>query len=416
MSDGIWLLLGLLLLAYLGSNLVGGRAIRGFGLPSGSEYLVLGFALGPHVLDVVGRSLAHTFEPVVLVGTGWLALVMGVGYVRVADRWINPGRAAVGVLLAAVCCVAVTAAVYFLAPMVAGFHGFQRLAIALGVGACASATTRHSVRWVVERHGARGPLADFAADAARASALVPPLALTVLFALSPGGALPSVPVIGRVGITLGFGAMMGLLAAQLLGRDFRRDESWGVMLGTGLLTLGAADRAGLSLIGATFAMGLALASSRHRLDIKAMLTPTEKPVLLPVVLLAGAYVSLKLPTAVFVLVGLAVVAKVLTRVWLGTLLALGPARGTGADFGVSMLASGGFTIAVALAFSTRFPGVASDAVLLFAVVSTVLGEWLAPAALRRSLGRAGELHMVAEGDGGRLSDAPDSLVSRESHG
>ena len=68
MSDGIWLLLGLLLLAYLGSNLVGGRAIRGFGLPSGSEYLVLGFALGPHVLDVLGRSLAHTFEPVVLPG------------------------------------------------------------------------------------------------------------------------------------------------------------------------------------------------------------------------------------------------------------------------------------------------------------------------------------------------------------
>ena len=45
MSEGIWLLLGLLLIAYLGSNLVGGRAIRGFGLPSGSEYLVLGFAL-----------------------------------------------------------------------------------------------------------------------------------------------------------------------------------------------------------------------------------------------------------------------------------------------------------------------------------------------------------------------------------
>jgi len=98
-SDGIWLLLGLLLLAYLGSNLVGGRAIRGFGLPSGSEYLVLGFALGPHVFDALGRSLAHTFEPVVLVGTGWLALVIGVGYVRVADRWIKPSRAAAGVVL-----------------------------------------------------------------------------------------------------------------------------------------------------------------------------------------------------------------------------------------------------------------------------------------------------------------------------
>ena len=416
MSDGIWLLLGLLLLAYLGSNLVGGRAIRGFGLPSGSEYLVLGFALGPHVLDVLGRSLAHTFEPVVLVGTGWLALVVGVGYTRGADRWISPGRAAVGVLLGALSCVAVAAAVYFTAPQLGNFQGFSRLAIALGMGACASATTRHSVRWVVERHGARGPLADFAADAARASALVPPLTLAILFALAPGGGLPSVPVLGRIAITLGFGAGLGLIAALLLGRDFRRDESWGVLLGTGLLTVGAADRAGLSLLGAMMAMGLTLAASRHRLDIKAMLTPTEKPVLLPVTLLAGAYLNLKLPTAVFLLVGAAVLIKVAARLLLGVALSAGPARGTGADFGLSMLASGGFTIAAALAFSTRVPGIASDAVLLFAVVSTILGEWLAPAALRRSLERAGELHAVDPEEMGRSSDAPDEIVGRESHG
>jgi len=414
-SDGIWLLLGLLLLAYLGSNLVGGRAIRGFGLPSGSEYLVLGFALGPHVLGLLGRSLAHTFEPVVLVGTGWLSLVIAVGYVRVADRWISPGRAAVGVLLGLLTCAAVTAAVYALAPRLGGFQGFRRLALALGMGACASATTRHSVRWVVERHGARGPLADFAADTARASSMVPPLALTLLFALAPGGALPGVPAIGRVAITLGLGAGLGLIAALLLGRDFRRDESWGVLLGTGLLTVGAADRAGLSLLGAMFGMGLILAASRHRLEIKAMLTPTEKPVLLPVTLLAGAYLNLKLPVLMFVLVGLAVAAKVAARVLLGLALGTGPARGTGADFGMSMLASGGFTIAAALAFSTRVPGVASDAVLLFAVVSTILGEALSPAALRSSLEHAGELHAVQPEDMARPSDAPPAFVEREGH-
>jgi hypothetical protein len=80
-----------------------------------------------------------------------------------------------------------------------------------------------------------------------------------------------------------------------------------------------------------------------------------------------------------------------------------------------MLASGGFTIAAALAFSTRVPGVASDAVLLFAVVSTVLGEWVAPAALRRSLARAGELHAVEHAEPARPADAP-ALAQRESHG
>ena len=109
-------------------------------------------------------------------------------------------------------------------------------------------------------------------------------------------------------------------------------------------------------------------------------------------------------------------AKLVARVFLGVALGAGPARGAGADFGLSMLASGGFTIAAALAFSTRVPGVASDAVLLFAVVSTILGEWLAPAALRRSLARAGELHAVAPEEMGRPSDAPPGFVERESHG
>lgn len=415
-EDSIWLLLGLLLVAYLGGALVGDRAIRGFGLPSGAEYLVLGFALGPHVFDLMGRSVARTFEPVVLVGTGWLALVVSVSYVRVADRWVEPSRAALGVALGALCCAVVAAVVYGAAPLLGIFDGFSRLAVALGMGACASATTRHSVRWVVERHGARGPLADLAADAARASAIVPPLTLSILFALAPGTGFPTWPATARIGLTLGFGAFVGVLAVLLLGRDFRRDESWGVLLGTGLLTVGAADRVGLSLLGATFAMGLVLAASRHRLEIKAMLSPTEKPVLLPITLLAGAYVNLDLPRSVLVLVGVAVVAKVGVRVLSGVILRFGKARGTALDFGLSMLASGGFTVACALAFSTRVPGAASDAVLLFAVVSTILGELIAPSALQRSLGRAAELHLVPPEELARQSDAPPPVRSRESHG
>ena len=58
MSDGQWLRLGLLLRAYLGSNLVSGRAIRGFGLPSGSEYLVLGFALAFGLREIFNKRRA----------------------------------------------------------------------------------------------------------------------------------------------------------------------------------------------------------------------------------------------------------------------------------------------------------------------------------------------------------------------
>src|SRR5882724_4742462 len=84
--NAIAFLLALLALAYVGSILVGGRAIRGFGLASGAEYLVLGFVLGPQLLSVVSHSLIDGFQAVIMVGVSWLGLVLGVSYLRVAVR------------------------------------------------------------------------------------------------------------------------------------------------------------------------------------------------------------------------------------------------------------------------------------------------------------------------------------------
>jgi hypothetical protein len=268
------------------------------------------------------------------------------------------------------------------------------IAFAAVAGIVCSETTRHSVRWVVERHGAKGPLADLAADTARASALFGSLALSVVNSWLPGAALPGFSVLERVGVSLGLGVVLGLTATLLLGREFRRDESWGILLGTSLLGTGAAARLNLSPLSTTFAMGLTLAIvSRHRLDIKAMVTPTEKPVLLPVALLAGAYVNVKLPTVLLVIVGAALVVKILARVLCGSLLSVSmkPVRGVGLEVGGSMLSSGALALALALAFAVRHPGTVADSVLLLAALGVLIGEWLGPGALRRALSRAGEI-------------------------
>src|SRR5688572_16341494 len=75
--------IGLLFLAYVGSIVVGGRAVRGYGLPSGSEYLLLGFLLGPYVLGILNREVLEALQPFLVVGAGWLLLVSGMdwGYV-----------------------------------------------------------------------------------------------------------------------------------------------------------------------------------------------------------------------------------------------------------------------------------------------------------------------------------------------
>lgn len=392
--NAIAFLLGLLVLSYLGSILVGGRTIRGFGLASGAEYLVLGFVLGPQVLSVVNRSLVDTFQPVVLVGVSWLGLVLGVSYLRVGERRVPLPHIALGVAMSALVSACVSGVVFFGASYFSPLPRVEVIAFAATAGMACSETTRHSVRWIVERYGAKGPLADLAADTARASALFAALALSVVNGWLPGAALPGISVFERVLVSIGLGVVLGFTAALLLGREFRRDESWGILLGTSLLGTGAAARLNLSPFSATFAMGLTLAIvSRHRVDIKAMITPTEKPVLLPVVLLAGASVNVKLPVPLLVLVAAALVAKILARVLCGGLLSATTksVKGVGVEFGGSMLSCGALGLAVALALSVRHPGVVADTVLLLAAVGVLLGEWLGPAALRRALTRTGEI-------------------------
>ena len=127
MSGGIATLLGLLVVAFIGSMLVGGRTIRGFGLPSGAEYLVLGVVVGPHVLGVLPRSTAHSFEPILLCAAAWLAFVIGVSYLLVGRRRVHVGRALVGIFTAVLVGGGVAGALWFTLGILGISSGFERL-------------------------------------------------------------------------------------------------------------------------------------------------------------------------------------------------------------------------------------------------------------------------------------------------
>src|SRR5690606_36788048 len=100
----------LLAAAYFGSLLAEGRAIRGFGLPSGAEWLMLGVVLGPHVLGVFQASMIRDLEPLVVVGLGWTALVLGIDFGYIGERRVSSRGLLLGISLSALCCVAVASA------------------------------------------------------------------------------------------------------------------------------------------------------------------------------------------------------------------------------------------------------------------------------------------------------------------
>lgn len=390
--SGIGLLLVLLVLAYTGSILVGGRAIRGFGLPSGSEYLLLGFVVGPHALNVAERSVVGEFAPLALVGMGWLALVTGLDFGVVGERRIRKRSVAVSLSLGVATAAVVACPVAWLAEARFGLPSREAWLLGGGMGAALSETTRHAVRWVVQRHSAQGPLSNLIAEVADADDAVGLLLLAALFAFGSGASAEQAAV--RLGITLGGGIAVGVLVAILFAMEHRLSESWGLLIGAALIAIGGAARLELAVVSTCFLMGVTLSLlSRHREEIRNMLRPTHSPVVLPVLLLAGATVDVDVIGRFGWLVAAALAARVLAKLLGGAALARvsGAPRGTARAAGLGMLSSGSVSVMVGLAYALQFPGDVGKLVLLTAVLSSVLGELVGPLSLRSALLRAGEI-------------------------
>lgn len=404
--NALILLLGLLVLSYLGSMLRGDRAIAGLGLPSGAEYLCLGFVLGSHVLGIIPGELLEAFEPLLVIGASWIAFIAGLGYTQIGRRRIVLHRALVGIVGTCLVALGVSACVWFALPWVAPRLLDDRVLLAGGAGIVSCGSTRQAVRWVVQRHAASGPLADALADFARASSLVPIVGLSLLLAFFPDPKLLAFNFSVRAAAAWGVGALLGLVTLLLVRPALAREQVWGILVGTSLLAMGVTARLGLSSVASAFALGLTLGiASPRRAELAAMLRPTERAVLLPLAVLAGALIDLRAAPAIAWLVPIALAARLVAELvrggWL--LAASRSARRGGALVALNLVSSGEVSLACAVSIASNFDRPAALTVLGIAAAGVLMGELLAPVVLRRSLGRAGEL--------GRLDDAPWSRAS-----
>jgi hypothetical protein len=399
--SSIALLMGLLGLSYLGTLIVGGRAARG--LPSGVEFLSLGFIVGPHALGLVQREVVVEFEPVVQAGLGWLAFVVGLDFGRVGGRRVRNGPLALGMTAACLVGVIVAVTVYLALQRasVAALDSRGAMLLAAGAGAVGAETTPLAVQWVAARWGARGQLTDLLSQLASADDLVPVAASGAIFALAP---LPGLSVqlsaSGWFLVTVGLGAILGTVTALLL-RGAEGYQVWGALVGTLLLGVGTAARFGLSTLLVTFVMGVALAAvSPARRTLRDMVRRTERSVFYPLLLLTGATIDVGVFTThrgLYFVVGAAIVARVLGKGLSSTvMLSVSPrARAAGGRLPLAMLASGPVTVCTALAFAIRFPGAAGSVLLTTAATYAIIGELVATYVLRRILVDAGEIEAGA---------------------
>jgi hypothetical protein len=395
--SAIALLMGLLVLSYLGSLLVGTGKARG--LASGIEYVGLGFAVGPHALGLVERPMIVEFEPIVQVALGWLAFVVGLDFGRVEGRRVEKSATVLGIACAVITGGIVTAAVHAMLRVVPvpGVEGNGALLLAAGAGAVSAETARNAVEWVKSRWGANGPISRLLVDIGASDDLAPLVAAGIIFAMAPAaGVRFTLPVWGWFGASMALGALLGTVTALLL-RGAEGDAVWGALIGTLLLGVGAAARFGLCTIFVTFVMGIALAAaSPSRRALRKIVIPTERAVLYPLLLLAGVRLD-PMPVIenrrLLALVALVLLARIGAKVLSGVVVrATAPAaRPAGAWLGIVLLSSGPVSIACGFVFALRFPGTVGDTLLLLSVASAVLGELVSTLSLKAMLTEAGEI-------------------------
>ncbi len=395
--SAIALLMGLLLLSYVGSLIIGGRQARG--LPSGVEFIGLGFLVGPHALGVVERQMIIEFEPIVQVALGWFAFVVGLDFGRVNGRRVRAKSMALGVICALVTGIIVAVAVQqMLARIpVAGIDRTNALVLAAGAGAVTAETTRFVVQWVAARWTVKGPVSNLLVELGSSDDFAPFVAAGAIFSFAPtGSAVVDLPAAGWFGLSLALGGLLGTVTALLL-RGAEGYAAWGALIGTIMLGVGTSSRFGLCTIFVTFVMGIALAAvSPNRRALRRMVSPTERAILYPMLLLAGAHIDAR-PLIehrmLVALVALVLIARVVGKIVCGFLVrAVFPAaRPAGPALGIVLLSSGPVSVSCAFVFALRFPGRVGDTLLVAAAASAVLGELVSTLAVKGMLTDLGEV-------------------------
>ncbi len=383
------LLLGMLVVAYLGSLLLSGRVVRGYGLPSGSEWLMLGFVLGPALLGVASESALRSFEPLAGISMGWIALVLGAEYGYAGERRVTLRGFWLGVSFALASAGLTGAAVYAVARYLAHFSAFDAALIAAGMGLSSCETARYAVRWASARSTAQGPIHALLEDMADSDEVVPLVGVGVSFAFAPSSAaIVPLTAAAWIGIAAGLGVALGLTCAMLLRGMHRARDAWPVLVGAALLGTGVAWRLGLAPLTVMFVMGVVLSlGSRHGPELRRMLARTEPAVLLPTLLLAGGLVRFETHTPFLLVLGAGVLARCLVRGLLGSALAGAsetPSR-MRVPLALGFLSTGALTTLIGLGFAFRFRGPIGDLVLACAFTISVVGELVGPLSLSRAL-------------------------------
>lgn len=365
----VFLLVALLVAAYLGGLVSSKRTLN---LSSGGEFLVIGALVGPSMLAFVDRETLYAFRPLILMALGWMAAVHGLAHGSLGTRRVRTKSYSLSILFSAFGAALIGVSTFFLAGWLGVFQGSDRYLIALASAAVLSGTRELQFPTAQLPETTR-----YRAELGNSHSLVSLGALAALPSLVPSDATLRLPAWAWPLLGVATGIVLGVTVASLIGSSLHRAELWPILLGAVLMTVGLSLGFDLPLLPPAFVLGLTVvALSPEAAKVRVLAQKTERPLILPVTILAGSFISWQINEQTWLLIGSMIVARVLVQYALGRAFALSAhePRSRAHDFALSFLPIGGSNLAVGLTILFWSENEVGRCAFLLVALALVLGD------------------------------------------
>jgi hypothetical protein len=387
-------LVSLAVLASAAAILLERSGSAGYGWVAGSEFALVGAALGPVGLDFVSQGLLEALRTVIWLAAGWLGLRFGLRLRRSLLQRVPLRVRLVTVLESAAAC----GGLFLLLRLCsrAGLVALDDLSL-LALAAVGSSSTKSATAWARSRLRASGPVFE-AVDAV--STLDDGLAILGTALLLPRlhpvpSHLPSGVVFGLLATGVLGLAAGGLILLLLGGQRFRPDLGWVALLGVATLASGLAASLGLSSLAVACLAGVVVARSAHADAFEELTRATERPLVLSLLVLGGASLAVEVHLLVIALVAAA--ARAVAKSLGGGLASFAlPAESRRLGMGSGLVGFGGIAFAAAMTLAQGRAEGPREAILAGALGMVVLSDWGGALLLRHFLSRTGALPAPVE--------------------
>lgn len=382
----VLLLVALLVAAYLGGLVSSKRTLN---LSSGGEFLVIGALVGPTMLGFVDRETLDSFRPLLLMALGWMAAVHGLSHGALGAGAVRARSYFASVFATSVAAAVMGTCAFFISGFLGAFSGDERFLIALAAASVLSGTR--------ELHFPSADLPSatrYRAEIGNSHNLVGLGLLAAIPSLVPPEAAFRLPSWSWPLLGVATGIVLGVTVASLIGASLHRAELWPILLGAVLMTVGLSLRFDLPLLPPAFVLGsTVVALSPEAAKVRALTQKTERPLVLPVTILAGAFIAWQMPSVTWLFVGCMVILRGLVQYALGRVFTAGAGSvSAGAHvFALSFLPVGASSLAIGLTILFWDEGMVGRSAFAMAAVALILGDLLGTRAL-------GRVALVSESD------------------